>query len=560
MRSNATVTNHYGAGCYVTTVENATREDYEAHLKSAEERGFVKYADHGAGLDNAVFCSTYTRDFFVLTICYYSRTKQISIAFYEDMPLSEHLIYQDSYVMGNEDSAETKLHMLELYRLGNSFVFQLKNGHFLISDGGMYEDIQYLIDYLESLTPKGEKPIIEAWVISHAHPDHCGAMNALLDYPDCRDRNSVEGIYFNEPSARITNKCGGEIQIARMKRLACWLKTTQGEPTPFYRPQTGQRYYFCDITMDILFAQEQIPLEKYKKDLNTSSTVCMFTVEGQKLFFSGDVHEEGLDFIMENYSREYLDVDIMTLNHHGFNTYPEFTDYIQVKTLLLMVQKQLPVRKIRETKQLISKVKESLAWGDGTKIFTFPYEVGSYECLPCRDWIYHKDIERILQMNIYTFPNRRLKGFIFNADEVIFDEAGLKAGVEKLLLYLKENEIHMSVYSVKESAQLMHELVRVGIVDYFELIMGGDCLNQNNPYMDASRKSEVYFQLDSVHKYVVVCNSHKVVDAAVDEGLRTILVTDGKEIDDTLAEKCWTVIDSLEHIYEMFEERKILFE
>ena len=143
-------------------------------------------------------------------------------------------------------------------------------------------------------------------------------------------------------------------------------------------------------------------------------------------------------FIRENYSQEYLTLDLFTLNHHGFNTSVSFTDYITVKTLLITVQKQLPVRKIRETKYFISKVQETMDWGDGTKVLTFPYEIGSYETLSCNEWKYHKDIERVLQMNIYTFPGRRLKGFIFNADEVIFEGKELKVGVADLLAYLKE--------------------------------------------------------------------------------------------------------------------------
>ena len=153
---------HQGAGTYVACVEDTTREDYEAYLRQAEEHGFVKYADNGEGLDNAVFCSTYTKDGLVLTVSYYSREKKTSISVYQDFPLSEHLIYQDSYVEGNKEGAKTRLHMREVRQLGNSFVFQLKNGHFIISDGGMDHDHLYLLDYLhlyELLSDELHQPI-----------------------------------------------------------------------------------------------------------------------------------------------------------------------------------------------------------------------------------------------------------------------------------------------------------------------------------------------------------------------------------------------------------------
>lgn len=553
---------HCGAGAYITNVENTTKADYKAYLKQLEGNGFVKYADNGEGLDNAVLCSTYTKEHIVLHVAYYSRENKLNISFYQDFSLSEHLNYQDSYVEDNREGSKTKLHMLELRSMGNSFVFQLKNGHFIISDGGQAPDLVYLLDYLEGLTPEGEKPIVEAWVISHGHGDHCGALGAFVDTPKYVERLCVEGVYFSEPSQRVLEQCSGygTFMIGKMKMAQKLLKTSQGLPTPMYRPQIGQRYYFNDITMDILVTQEQVPFEDYKRDLNASSMVCLFTVEGQKCFFSGDIHEEGLEFIMANYSREYLDLDLFTLNHHGFNTSIEFADYITVKTLLLTLQEQLPVRKIRNTKYFISKVQETMNWGDGTKVLTFPYEVGSYETMPCNEWIYHKDVERILQMNIYTFPGRRLKGFILNADEVVFADNALKPGVAKLLAYLKEQAVHMSVYSLRNLDELTVDLESAGIKEYFELIMGGDALDSVDPYTDATRKSEESFQLDHVHKYVVVCKNDDVVEAAVQEGLRTLVVKDGTDIDVKLEEKCWKSIDSLEDIYALFEKSRILFE
>jgi hypothetical protein len=103
-------------------------------------------------------------------------------------------------------------------------------------------------------------------------------------------------------------------------------------------------------------------------------------------------------------------------------------------------------------------------------------------------------------------------------------------------------------------------LEKAGIRNYYELVMGGDVLSAEDPYTDATRKVEACFQLDNVHKYVVVCGSDPVVEAAVQEGIRTIVVKDGKDIGAKLEEKCWKHMDSLEEIYDLFEKSRILFE
>ena len=129
-----------------------------------------------------------------------------------------------------------------------------------------------------------------------------------------------------------------------------------------------------------------------------------------------------------------------------------------------------------------------------------------------------------------------------------------------MLAYLKEKEVHMSVYSEESTETLNAKLKQAGILEYFELIMGCDMLDADDPYTDATRKSEACFQLDNVHKYVVICGTDPVVEAAVQEGIRTIVVKDGKDIGPKLEEKCWKHMDSLEDIYGMFERSRILFE
>jgi beta-lactamase superfamily II metal-dependent hydrolase len=549
-----------GNSNYVVTIANTTKEEYLSYQELLTEYGFEKCAENAEGIGGTVFSATFTRGEMVLTVVYYALEQKTSISFYVG-PVSKHLNYKEEYVAQNVPGAKTKMHMVELWRFGNSFVFQLKNGHFIISDGGTWVDLPYLLDYLETLVPEGELPIVDAWFITHAHGDHCGALMGFLDNTEWMKRLYVNGVYFSEPNDWVQSKCGGDLQIPKMKWATKWLIREDGEYCEFYRPQTGQRYYFNDLTIDVLLCQEQVPVEDYHGDLNTSSTVTVITVEGQKLFFSGDIHQEGLRFIIRNYTKEYLTLDFFTLNHHGFNTCNEFTDYATVKVGLLTLQHTLPIRMIRETKRMIAKMEETMMWGEGTKVLTFPYELGTVETMPKTEWKYDRTVERVLQPNIYTFPGRRLKGFIFEADRVILSEDGLKEGVHELLSFLKENEVHMSAYSVDKTTEVLKaDLKKQGVDTYFELIMGADVLDKNDPYMDAGYKSEAAFKLDHIHKYTFVCQTYETVDSVVKDGFRTFVITDGKALRPEMELKCWHSRDSLLDFFKFFEEKKTKFE
>ena len=210
-------------------------EKLSSYLKSLEENGFQKHSDNGEGVDTSVFTSSYTKGDSIVTISYLARKDKIITTELKGFSLSEHLLYNDSYKKGIQQGAQTKLYMLELWGFGNSFVFQLKNGHFIISDGGLGCELPYLLDFLESLTPIEERPIIEAWIITHGHPDHYGALTELREHSDWAERIVVEGIYYNAPSQEVAEHCNCAYCYERIRETAVFLGAK------FYCPQIGQR-------------------------------------------------------------------------------------------------------------------------------------------------------------------------------------------------------------------------------------------------------------------------------------------------------------------------------
>lgn len=385
---------YYGDGCYVAQMQNMQKSDYLFYLDFIEGQKFTKYVDNGDGLEGVVFTATYVKEKLVVTVSYMERIQKLYISASMNHTLSPNLLYSDSYLEGNKPDAKTSVHLLEMYWFGNSLVIQLKNGHFIVSDGGLVYELRYLIDYMESLTPEGEKPVVDAWFITHGHGDHSGALGELGMDAELYKRLYVEGIYFNETSYAMLDTPWIHMDLARMRVAAGTLRTTQNKHPKIYRPQTGQRYYFNDITMDILHCQEQLRPEDYrcqdyKWDFNDSSTWFLFTIEGQKVLFTGDGDAGSMDVIRAIYGKEHLGVDVMTLMHHGFNTYKPFTDDCPVKTILQTAKDKLYPPRREDNKYLKERVEEWIAWGDGTKILRFPYQVGEYESLPQKEWIYH---------------------------------------------------------------------------------------------------------------------------------------------------------------------------
>lgn len=389
-----------GKGSYTLNVSGTTMDDYKAYLADLEDKGFKKHSDNGEeGMEGYVYTASFTKDDLVLNVYHIAKYEATYINASKGTALSDHLVYQDSYMEGAAPDAKTKLHMIELNDNGNSFVIQLKNGHFIVEDGGIESDAPYLLDYLEELTPGDEKPVIEAWFMTHAHGDHYGAIKKIMSDVSYTNRIYVEGVYFVDPSNKVletqmANESAGT-SIWFVMNASNTFKRQDGSKSVLYRPSLGQRYYFADMTIDITLTVDQFVNDSWQAaDFNDTSTWLMHNIEGQKFLHAGDAAETGAKYAMDFYDKKYFDLDIFAVLHHGINVYNYFTDYCKVKTLLYtsrnvgsLYTATWAARK-EENAYLQAAVEESLSHGNGTVVLTFPYKVGTSETMKPCDWRY----------------------------------------------------------------------------------------------------------------------------------------------------------------------------
>lgn len=326
----------YGDGSYVYTVSDSGMALYNAYLNAMKNAGVAAYAnnaDDTASLaSQGVYNAVFQKEDWVLSITHVSKKATTYLSMSTAQSVSEYLIYDEADVANNAEDSQTALYMMELAQVGNSFVIQLKNGHFVINDGGTtLEELQYLISYLQKLAPDGV-PIIEAWTISHLHTDHFKVLRQFLEDEDVRNVIRVEGFYINTPNEETVDMSENprEVhnQIQRAYGAISLLKTTKGDTPEVYHCHAGERYYFNDITMDVMFTQEQVdlpnldPTEKVISDgFNETSTWLMFTIEGEKILIAGDAGRVAMSYVTSAYDSIYIKADVLSAFHHGVNTY-----------------------------------------------------------------------------------------------------------------------------------------------------------------------------------------------------------------------------------------------
>ncbi len=393
-----------GAGTYGISVYGTTKADYDAYLSLLEADGYERYADNGeGGLEGYVYKTYLQKGVLRLSVTHITALDLTRVTACEGGVWPEHLRYEDSHIEDNDASAKTTLYQGELYDVALSFVIRLKNGRFIINDGGNDVDMPYLIEDLEALTPDGEKPVVEAWFISHAHTDHMGVFKGFFEKKEYLDRIFVENVYFNDMSEEAEKYNNQFEKVTAMlnyvRGVPHMMTSTDGTAPEIHEMSTGDRYYFSDITVDVIFSSEMMADYTKWGNQNGATTWLMYTIEGQKLLFSGDGTFDEQQAIMEIYDSAYFDLDFFTTPHHGYDVFDQFTDHFTgLKTVLYSNPLKWLAGSGMESgssshtvalKHLNDISQESYAFGKGTVVFEFPYEVGTAVTMPEREWTHN---------------------------------------------------------------------------------------------------------------------------------------------------------------------------
>lgn len=397
----------YGDQNYVINVSGTTVEEYQAYLKTLEDAGFKKHSDNGEdAMGGYALTAAYTKGNITLVVSQAINQAHTYICASYDLALSDYMIYDKEAAKKADVKEKTKVHMLELHDNGNSFIIELKNGHFVVHDGGQAIDAPYLLDYLEELTQGAEKPVIEAWFISHAHSDHVGAIVEIAKDEREASRVCVEGIYYTEPSAKafqLLSMGDGTQTNWTTKRVNYAYKTQSGDTTPMYRMMFGQRYYFCDLTIDVALTIEQFPIESYySTDFNDTSTWLLHHIEGQRFLHAGDTHHTGMRVAMQIFDQSWFEFDVLATFHHGINIHEYFTSYCTLKTVLytsfressIWEPSRTELARVEDNNHLKASCLEYVSHGNGTVVLTFPYNVGEYEIMEPFKWQYDGGVKR----------------------------------------------------------------------------------------------------------------------------------------------------------------------
>lgn len=346
-----------GEGNYEISVKGTTEEEYRAYLAQMVKNGFTLYTENTIG--NNLF-GTYTAskngsDTAVYTM-YYPTTNTAKVIYGPKgyLPSLTAQAYPQNAVV---TPTITQLGREQVYSGWNAtakrvdgapgmgYVIQLADGSYILIDGGSADhtvttlkkesgewkedetkttqDAKNLYDFLVAHSPNGQKPVIAAWIITHAHGDHIGLPTQFLQ--TYKNDITLKMVIYNFPdynSITLTDKSEGSLaSCVSGFKAACNGLPAGARPTHFVA-HSGQKIYFPGCEIEFLYTQEDYYPNQFESG-NATSLVFRMTLEGasgNKTVFmvTGDADTNNSKEIAPRYKDE-LKCDILQLNHHGFN-------------------------------------------------------------------------------------------------------------------------------------------------------------------------------------------------------------------------------------------------
>ena len=319
-------TDDVGDGTLVMVFENVTPEGRSSYLSELSAAGFTQKEEYVIADNKYILLNGSQADVYV---SYVAATKEMRV-FSERAGSSA---YPSAEQGGYNIVDGYKPTMWQLYvdvkttatNGGMSYVMRVADGSFVVIDGGYNTEVEAdnLYEHLKANTTD-ETPVISAWIITHPHGDHFGALQAFT--PKYKDKVTVKAFYYNFAAE-------GYGEGAWENTIGSLMKEYKG--AAIYRKlHTGMTFWAADAKFDVLFTHEDIYPVKGAV-VNDTSVVLRMSYGGKTVMFLGDIMEKASRVIEKNIPEAELKADFVQYAHHGYEgATKELYDMIEAPIVL----------------------------------------------------------------------------------------------------------------------------------------------------------------------------------------------------------------------------------
>ncbi len=228
------------------------------------------------------------------------------------------------------------------------YIIRLADGSFIIIDGGenIFEPALAvegrIYEILKKQAPDPDNIVISAWIITHAHGDHCGALFQFTDTYSSDPTITIKQIVQNLPdNSKVVDSNVTHAQ--NILRGACLTKNN----AQLLKPHTGNVLYYPGVKINILYTQEEHLADNTNGiigNYNAASMVMQFVMDDGTTLLIGSDHPvngnyDGYNWCngaLYNWYGSFIESYVVSTFHHGFGGGADNTIYYAIKAKLVL--------------------------------------------------------------------------------------------------------------------------------------------------------------------------------------------------------------------------------
>jgi beta-lactamase superfamily II metal-dependent hydrolase len=212
---------------------------------------------------------------------------------------------------------------------GNNTVIDVSNAQSIIekysemTTFGNYNQKNYPVNPIEYLSSHGVKTIFR-FILTHPDMDHMDGIKDLFnnfDVVNFWDTENTKVMDDNTNWGKYNEEDWKFYQEVRKSTMSPKVLHLYAEDQGRYFNQDENGDLGGDCLYILAPTNELVDEANETKDYNDCSYVILYrTYDNKKIIFAGDSAEKTWDYILEKYSEEVTDVDVLVAPHHGRKT------------------------------------------------------------------------------------------------------------------------------------------------------------------------------------------------------------------------------------------------
>jgi len=181
------------------------------------------------------------------------------------------------------------------------YTIEAPNGKLIVIDGGYYEDAERVRNVI--LQHEG---IVDYWIITHPHPDHVGAFNAIY-----QDLNGIAIMQIYASDINYDYYYSRQFDYDHFETFEMFLELMEGTEELTYLYE-GDTLNIAGLRLEVLSAANQMT----EYPCNDGSLVMKLTAKKESFLITGDTGIGMSNYLLEKYG-DKLKSDFLQLSHHG---------------------------------------------------------------------------------------------------------------------------------------------------------------------------------------------------------------------------------------------------